>query len=143
GEEPQADSQRFEQPGLISDDARGRDRGTGRRGKSNRDVPVAPAEMEYQHHAERSEAKTLDPGEHDVRRAGDKKEDDKGDRVQASPEVLHTLEIPEAEAVAQADLFGEVGDLPVLVDIGIQPVASVFGIRDGKEIDETWHQGQE
>jgi len=43
--------------------------------------------------------------------------------------------------VAQSDLFGEVGDLPVLIDIGVQPVASVFGIRDGKEVDETWRQG--
>src|SRR5256886_15479181 len=99
--------------------------------------------MENQHHAERSESETLDPRDHDVRRTGDKKEDDEHDRVQASPEVLHTLEIPEAEAVVQADLFGEVGNLPVLVDIGIQPVASVFGIRDGKEVDEPWQQGQE
>ena len=61
--------------------------------------------------------------------------------MQASPEVLDTLEVPEAQAVAQSDLFGEVGDLPVLIDIGVQPVASVFGIRDGKEVDETWRQG--
>ena len=63
--------------------------------------------------------------------------------MQASPEVLHSLEVPEAQAVAQSDLFGEVCDLPVLVDIRIQPVASVFGIRDGKEVDETWQQGYE
>src|SRR5947209_7904394 len=99
--------------------------------------------MENQHHAERSEGKTLDPCEHDVGRASDKKEDDENDWVQASPEVLHSLEVPEAQAVAQSDLLGEVGDLPVLVDIRIQPVASVFGIRDGKEVDETWQQGYE
>jgi hypothetical protein len=29
----------------------------------------------------------------------------------------------------------------VLVDIGVQPIASVFGIRDGKQVGETWHQG--
>jgi hypothetical protein len=31
----------------------------------------------------------------------------------------------------------------VLVDIGVQPVAGVFGIRDSKEVDETWRQGSE
>ena len=61
--------------------------------------------------------------------------------MQASPEVLDALEVPEAQAVAQADLLGEVGDLPVLVDIRVQPVADVFGIRDGKEVDETWRHG--
>src|SRR5437660_30822 len=99
--------------------------------------------MENQDHRERSEGKTLEPREHDVSRAGDKKEDDEDDGVKTSPEVLHTLEVPEAQAVAQADLFGEVRDLPVLVDIGIQPVAGVFGIRDGKEVDETRHKGYE
>ena len=99
--------------------------------------------MENQHHAKRSESETLDPCEHDVSRAGDKKEDDEDDRVQASPEVLHTLEVPEAQAVAQADLFGEVRDLPVLVDVRVKPIAGVFGIRDGKEVDKAGHQGYE
>jgi hypothetical protein len=96
--------------------------------------------MKNQHHRERSEDKTLDPCDHDVRRASDKKEDDEDDWMQASPEILHTLEVPEAQAVAQTDLFGEVGDLPVLVDIGVQPIAGVFGIRDGKEVDQTCRQ---
>src|SRR5438874_11468767 len=97
--------------------------------------------MENQDHRKRSEGKTLEPREHDVSRAGDKKEDDEDDGVQASPEVLHTLEIPEAQAVAPADFFSEVGDLPVLVDIGVQAVADVFGIRDGREVQEPWDQG--
>src|SRR6202022_3327481 len=97
--------------------------------------------MEDQHHAQRSEGKTLDPGDHDVSRARDKEEDDEHDWVQRPPEVLHTLEVPEAKSVAQSDLFGEVGDLPVLVDIGVESVAGVFGIRDGKEGDETRRQG--
>src|SRR5438552_19022345 len=97
--------------------------------------------MENQDHRKRSEGKTLEPREHDVSRAGDKKEDDQDDRVQASPEVLHALEVPEAQAVAQSDLLGEVGDLPVLVDIRVQPVADGFGIRHGNELHEKWHQG--
>ena len=92
--------------------------------------------MEDQHHAERSEGKTLNPGEHDVSRAGDKKEDDEHDRVQHPPEVLDAFEVPEAQTVAQPDLFGEIGDLPVLVDIGVQAVAGVFGIRDAEEVDK-------
>ena len=63
--------------------------------------------------------------------------------MQRPPEVLHTLEVPEAQTVAQSDLFGEVGDLPVLVDIGVQSVAGVFGIRDPKQVDEARHNGDQ
>src|SRR5437868_15410880 len=59
-----------------------------------------------------------------------------------APEVVEAFQVPEARAagIPQADLPGQVGDLPVVIDIAVPAVARVLGVGEKEERVKTWGQ---
>jgi hypothetical protein len=53
-----------------------------------------------------------------------------------SPDVLISPHVPKARSVREADLFGQIGNLPVVVGVG-EPLAGVLGIREREQVDES------
>src|SRR5256885_2165287 len=62
-----------------------------------------------------------------------------------APEVVEAFQVPEARAagIPQADLLGQVGDLPVVIDIAVPAVAWVLSVGEEEERVKTWGQRQD
>ena len=99
------------------------------------DVPVPAAELEDEDHHQDREGDAQQPGQDDVGRAGRVEEDQHQGRVQHAPEVVEPLQVPEPGPVGgpEANLLGQIGDLPVVVDVAVPAVPSVLGV--GQEED--------
>src|SRR5205807_4609244 len=99
-------------------------------------APDPSTDMEDQDHRQHSKDKTDQPQEHDIDRAGYRKNDHHQNGVKDSPKVVESLQIPEpgASRRAEADLLGQVGDLPVVPDVVVNTKARVLRIRENEEI---------
>ncbi len=135
-EQNEGDRDWLDHSGVVVEHACRRERRKGTCRDRHGHPPIPVAKHEDQHHSQRAEGQTEEPRHNDVNRTGGEEQQVHQKRMERPPDVLISPHVPKAGSVRETDLFGQIGNLPVVVGIG-EPLAGVLRVGEREEVDES------
>src|SRR5579859_653715 len=100
------------------------------------------AQAEDQHHDQGAEENAEQPSQDDVGRARHEEECDQGHWMDDAPVIVEALQVPltRTPRSPKANLFRQICDLPVVINIAVPTVPGVLCIGQEEDCEKAWRE---